>query len=125
MSVWIRRQLLLAQFLLVSLVFIVGALLPGPFREHVRDVMMLSRVDGYAHLFFIGLMSFLLARMGLRWYLTLLLMLAFGAMIEVVQIWVPGRSPSWQDFFDDGIGALIGIFIALLIPGTSRRVVNG
>ncbi len=87
--------------------------------------MMLSGVDGYAHLFFIGLMAFLLARMGLRWYLTLSLMLAFGAMIEVVQIWVPGRSPSWQDFFDDGIGALIGILIAFLIPGTSRRVANG
>lgn len=120
-----RRSFLLVQFLIVTLLFVVGALLPGPLRERVSDVLMLSEVDGYAHLFFIGLMAFLLGKLGMRWYFTLLLMLAIGAMIEVIQIWIPGRSPSWQDFIDDGIGSLLGVFCAQLFPGTCRRVVDG
>lgn len=38
-----------------------------------------------------------------------LLALAYGGLIEIVQGWVPGRSPEWADWLADGLGALLGL----------------
>ncbi|MBK6714693.1 MAG: VanZ family protein [Burkholderiales bacterium] len=46
-----------------------------------------------------------------------LLMLAFGALIEVLQSFVPERSAEWADLLADGIGVVLG---ALLARGLRR-----
>jgi VanZ family protein len=38
--------------------------------------------------------------------------LAFAAIDEVLQFWVPGRAASLADFARDGIGVLLGIAIS-------------
>lgn len=56
-------------------------------------------------------------------WIVVLGMLAFGAAIEVVQAFVPGRSCEWQDLLADGVGIAAGVLIALPLRSavTSRR----
>lgn len=41
-----------------------------------------------------------------------LLMLAFGALIELLQSFVPERSAEWADLLADGIGVVLGAWLA-------------
>lgn len=50
-------------------------------------------------------------------------LLAFGALIELIQGTVSYRSSEWQDLYADGLGIAIGLSIALLgAGGWSLRV---
>ncbi len=123
--VLMRRVLPLAPFLLVSLAFLTGAFLPGEIRVVFRDALMLSGVDGYAHLIFCFLMAFMLSRRRVAWPYILVFMLGLGALIELIQVWIPGRSPSWDDFWDDGIGTLLGMFFAWFVSKSDQRGIDG
>ena len=56
-------------------------------------------------------------------WLVMLGMLAFGAAIEVVQAFVPGRSCEWEDLLADSVGIVAGVLVALSLRSavTSRR----
>jgi VanZ family protein len=41
-----------------------------------------------------------------------LALLGYGGLIEVVQLFVPGRSSEWSDLLADSIGIACGLFIA-------------
>ena len=42
-------------------------------------------------------------------------LLAFGGLIEVLQQFVPGRSPEWGDLLADSIGIASGAVVAALV----------
>jgi hypothetical protein len=46
---------------------------------------------------------------------------ALGAVTEVVQFWVPGRSPSVADALLDVVGAVVGYSLGWLMTQLSRR----
>jgi VanZ family protein len=51
-------------------------------------------------------------------------LLAFGAAIEVVQAFVPGRSCEWEDLLADSVGIVAGVLVTLPLRSavmTSRR----
>lgn len=49
-------------------------------------------------------------------------LLAFGALIELIQGTVSYRSSEWLDLYADGIGIVVGLIIALLgLGGWSER----
>ena len=52
-----------------------------------------------------------------RWRLSALLMLGFGAFIELVQSQIPGRSGEWPDLLADALGIVLA---RLLIVPTDR-----
>lgn len=45
---------------------------------------------------------------------------AFGAFIEVVQAFVPGRSSEWEDLVADSVGIALGAAAALLLQRLAR-----
>lgn len=63
---------------------------------------------------------------GLRRYLLLLLCLvAFGGLIEILQMFVPHRQADWFDLLADTAGTLLGLLLAALVawlsnPGMAR-----
>ena len=42
-------------------------------------------------------------------------LLAYGGLIEVLQVFVPGRTAEWGDLLADGIGIGVGIVLAALV----------
>lgn len=52
-------------------------------------------------------------RPGRGVWLVMLGLLAFGAAIEVVQAFVPGRSCEWEDLLADSVGIAAGVLVAL------------
>lgn len=119
-----RRQILCFLLAVTALAFIAGAMMPGELRETARDALYLSSVDQYAHLFFCGLMALLLVMLRVPPIAVVLILLALGALVELVQIWIPGRSPTWADFIDDGVGTLVGVGVAWLL-GQWKRLTAG
>jgi VanZ family protein len=54
------------------------------------------------------------------WRLKLGALLGLAAVSEFVQFWVPGRRPSWNDFFDDLAGIAVGALIWGLVYAVQR-----
>jgi VanZ family protein len=52
------------------------------------------------------------ARSRFGWLVALL---AFGGLIEIVQLFVPGRSGEWPDLFADALGITLGAAIAAAV----------
>ena len=50
-------------------------------------------------------------------------LLAYGALIEIAQIWIPGRDASWLDLLSDACGIACGVALSrvLLRWGPLRR----
>jgi glycopeptide antibiotics resistance protein len=73
---------------------------------------------------FVPVGVFLLLLFGARlWWVALMASLAMTAFIEVAQRSIPGRVPDEQDVLANGLGAVIGAFVALVLtlPATLRR----
>jgi VanZ family protein len=43
------------------------------------------------------------------------ILLVYGGLIEVMQLFVPGRSAQWGDLLADGVGIALGISLAALM----------
>lgn len=48
-------------------------------------------------------------------------LLVIGMLDEVHQSWIPGRATDVADWFADGLGALLGILVAPLLPSPAHR----
>ena len=93
------------------LAILVLSLVPGEFRPHT---MILP--PGFEHVAAYAVAAFYL---GLAWHHRLppvqvvLLLTAYGALLELGQLWVPGRHGQLPDVGMDLIGASIGVMVAL------------
>lgn len=47
-------------------------------------------------------------------------LLAYGGLIELVQLFVPGRQGEWADLLGDAVGVLVGLSIATALLRTLR-----
>ena len=118
-----KRSLL---FLIFSvMIFILGALLPGELRESISQLLHLGNVDAYAHVFFGALIALLLGWLGAPFLIVFMAIISLGAVIEVVQIWIPGRSATWNDMAGNVAGALIGLLVLSLGRCVVKRGHNG
>lgn len=50
-----------------------------------------------------------------RWLALPLLLLAYGGLIEILQLQVPGRSGEWADLLADSLGIAAGLLVAGLL----------
>lgn len=113
-------------FLIFSVtIFILGALLPGELRESISQLLHLGNVDAYAHVFFGALIALLLAWLGAPVLIVLMAIISLGAVIELMQIWIPGRSATWNDMAGNVAGALIGLLVLSLGRCVVKRGHNG
>ena len=79
------------------------ALMPAP------PPMMTTGWDKSNHLLAFGVMTWLGCK-ALPRHLTVVLpgLLAYGALIEIMQYFTPTRSAEWLDLFADSLGILLG-----------------
>jgi VanZ family protein len=57
-----------------------------------------------------------------RYLLTMLLLIAFAALIELAQIFVPGRHARFSDFLTDAIAATFGVSLPLVLRRWNNQV---
>lgn len=82
----------------------------------------LNHVAAFAALAFAARLGFPDTRRGRK--LSLWGLFSYGAAIEIVQLFVPGRAAEWGDLFADSIGIACGALLAaglLRLMGTTSR----
>jgi VanZ family protein len=103
-----RWQVLLA--LLVAVVLYL-ALSPMPPREVTLGWDKFNHAAAFTALTIAGCFAFGGSRRGLL--LMLLGVFALGGAIELLQLYVPGRSSEWEDLLADAVGMVAGLAVAL------------
>ena len=103
------RVLLLLLLVVVSCL----ALTPKPLEGFESGLDKVSHLLAFTSLAFSGYLGFPVSR-GIRAALVIGL-LAYGGLIEVLQVIVPGRSSEWGDLLADGIGIAFGMGLAALV----------
>lgn len=69
------------------------------------------------HLLALGVMTWLGSKaFPRRLVFTLLSLLAYGALIEILQSFTPTRSAEWFDLFTDSLGVLLGWVLIRVLP---------
>lgn len=103
------------QALLALLVLVVSylALTPAPLEGSESGLDKVGHLLAFAALAFSGYLSFPASR-GTRIAL-LCGLFAYGGLIEVLQLLVPGRSSEWGDLLADGLGVALGAGLAALL----------
>ena len=95
------------------------ALTPAPAPELDLGWDKLNHLSAFAALGLCAMLGYRDAR-GRR-LLVLAGLLAYGGLIEVLQLYVPNRSGEWGDLLADAIGIGIGALLALLWLRLRRR----
>ncbi|MHB8951300.1 MAG: VanZ family protein [Rhodoferax sp.] len=100
------------QVILLLLVLAVGylALAPAPPSTMDTGWDKLNHALAFTALACAGHLGFPAARGGRT--LLLAALFGFGGAIEILQLFVPGRSGEWSDLFADSMGIACGTFIA-------------
>ena len=109
--------------ILLLLIVAVGylALAPAPPPTMDTGWDKLNHALAFTALAFAGCLGFPAAQGGRTVLLAALISL--GAAIEILQLFVPGRSGEWNDLFADSIGIACGTVIATgVMWWTSRRL---
>ena len=107
---------------LVLLIAVVGflALSPNPPVSADLGWDKLNHIAAFTALAFTGYLSF---STSLRHQNLLLLgVLAFGGLIEIIQLFVPGRACEWGDLFADSIGITCGALAAAYLLKIARNI---
>ena len=91
------------------------SLVPGSFRPHVLAVSQFEHVAAYA----LTAVALVLGYPGRRAPRTIVLLLTFyAALMELAQLFIPGRNASLIDIAAGGLGAGIGAMLVLLLRRT-------
>lgn len=77
--------------------------------------MPVGNLDLYAHILFCALLGFMGSLAGARWWVLVLAIMGVGVFVESLQVWIPGRSPSWSDVRDNAVGLGGGMLLAWLV----------
>ena len=93
-------------FFVCALAVLVLALMPSP--PH----MVTTGWDKSNHLLAFAVMTWLGCKAFPHRLVYLMLgLLAYGALIEILQSFTPNRSAEWLDLFSDSLGILVGGFV--------------
>lgn len=107
------RRRWMAVFVVLCLVTLVVALLPAERAPTASGWDKLDHALAFAALGAAGVFALHWLRRGVA--LVLPLLAALGALIELLQVWVPSRMADPADLLADVVGAAIGTFAAWLV----------
>jgi VanZ family protein len=108
------------RIVLLVLVLVVAwfALVPVPPRAFTTGWDKLNHASAFAALALAARLAFPAGRAA-GWRIAAAL-LAYGGLIEIVQLFVPGRESEWADLLGDGIGVGIGMLLATWVLARLR-----
>ena len=113
-----RFSIWLWAFFTCALAVLVLALMPAP------PVMVTTGWDKSNHLLAFTVMTWLGCKaFPHRLVYAMLGLLAYGALIEILQSFTPNRSAEWLDLFSDCLGILIGGAV-IVVNGTLFRPIS-
>ncbi len=107
-----------------SLLIAIGLLTPGPGNKTFGENF--DWVAGVVHLLLFLVLGFLLARSltgagaSRSGFVAFAVSSIYGALLEFVQIPIPGRGFEWADILMNNLGALIGAALAGYLTRRSR-----
>ena len=106
---------------LVLLVLVVTwlAVVPMPPRALTTGWDKLNHASAFGALALTARLAFPLGRIA-AWRIVIAL-IAYGGLIEIVQLFVPGRDSDWADLLADSIGVGIGLLVATGLLALWRR----
>ena len=106
---------------LLVLVVVVGylALTPTPPRDVTLGWDKLNHGAAFAALALSGCLGFRATRTAML--RVTLALIAYGGLIEVVQLFVPGRSSEWGDLLADVVGVAAGALLSTWMRAHLRR----
>jgi len=111
--------------IVITLLFVCGAMLPGEVRESVSKALSLGSIDAYAHLFFCALIALLLGWNRMPAIGIFVLVMLLGGLIELAQLWIPYRSTSWNDMAGNAGGTIVGLSVLWLGKQLLKRGSDG
>jgi VanZ family protein len=109
------RTILVLLWMVVSYL----ALTPSPQNGPDLGWDKLNHTSAFVALAFAAWLGFAQARRSQR--LWMLVLLAYGGGIEILQLYVPGRSCEWGDLLADAVGIAVGAFLAMLAQRVARQ----
>lgn len=92
------------------------ALVPAPPRQATLGWDKLNHAAAFAVLTGVGILRFGQARIRLG-----LALLAYGALIEILQSFTRTRTAEWLDLLADGLGIAVGLLLMALLDWLLRR----
>jgi len=111
---WIRRRHATFGCAFLLILFCIGGVLPGSARDDVKVFFGLGNIEPTAHYLLSVASVFFLALATGRVWLAAGVTAGLGILIEIVQIWVPGRSSTWVDLGLDMAGVLTGVCVVYI-----------
>lgn len=114
-TAWIIATPRLWLLVLGALVCVVGKLALTP-SNHPNLSLGWDKLNHFSAFAALGVAAWLGFRTASRYQrLSLLCLLAYGGAIEVIQLYVPGRSSEWLDLLADAVGIVVGALLAALL----------
>lgn len=68
-----------------------------------------------------GVICFALLWLGMRWFVVVPMLIAFGALAELLQYLVPGRSPDVDDLGMNFLGIVVALMVYAVIAMVRQR----
>jgi VanZ family protein len=110
---------------LALVAFAVLSLVPRPLRPHTGLPGSLEHMAAYA---IVGALLTVCYHKRSQPFIVAVALSLYAAILEIAQIWVPGRDPKFIDFAASSAGALIGLALAWIahrLTGKIRNAVGG
>jgi len=103
---------------LATLTIIVLSVVPGNMRPHVLGNDLYEHFVAY---FIAGILLAVGCLRPMQWLSSGVLLAVCGGSLELVQLWIPGRTASAADFATSTIGAWIGLLVVVAIRRAHHR----
>jgi VanZ family protein len=115
----LRKPILHAVAMAPLLAIGVLSVLPGRYRPHIFEPSQFEHIAAYIAA---ATALALVYASELKAIRVVIFLAACGAVLEVFQIWIPGRNASFVDVAADVAGALIGIAVAMMVARVMPKV---
>ncbi len=106
---WIRRRHATFGCAFLLILFCIGGVLPGSARDDVKVFFALGNIEPTAHYLLSAASVFFLALATGSVWLAAGVTAGLGILLDIVRMWVPGRSSTWVDLGLDMAGVLTGV----------------
>ncbi len=110
-----KRHILVLWIIYSAVIFVISALPSTAVKSNIPHFDKLLHAGAFVVFALLGYVSISSERPeGTKWAMVLITAAVYGAAIETIQYFVPGRESSFYDWLADIFGAVLGLLLANL-----------